>query len=141
RSVSREATGWKIKYLPTVGAGMLDAPLRSDPGDARRFSMVRRMLFLLALASAAVAGPLNAQATPLYNVVPLGLVDAEHTAANGSRFSYAPFLNQSGLVAGISYRLGAAGSGTSTWVYDSASGTTTRIGIFDQDHTFNGRQE
>ena len=99
--------------------------------------MLRRIL-CLTLATAAASAPLPAHAASLvpYLIATLGLTDAAHTGSDGYQRSTASFLNESGLAAGISERFdGLASLGTSAWIYDSASATTTRIGFFDAAHT------
>jgi hypothetical protein len=99
--------------------------------------MVGRIL-LLALAVASAAGSLPAHAVSLgtYEIVTLGLTDAAHTRSDGYQASFADLLNGSGLAAGYSESFsGADPLGESTWVYDSATASTTRVGFLDATHT------
>jgi hypothetical protein len=71
---------------------------------------------------------------------PIGLTDAAHTAPDGTRFSSAEALNDSGWVVGQSARYNAGDyAGNSAWLYHA--GETTRIGLIDAEHTYaNGVQ-
>ena len=77
----------------------------------------------------------GADALPLYEIVTLGLTDAEHTrSTDGYQYSRIDRLAESGHAAGTSFRFsGAASTGISAWLYDGSS--TTRLGYFDADHT------
>jgi hypothetical protein len=68
--------------------------------------------------------------------IQIGLVDAEHTTANGSQVSRPTYMNLSGFVAGTSTRFDGS---QSAWIYDGS--TSKRIGLFDAAHTSaNGAQ-
>jgi hypothetical protein len=100
--------------------------------------MTGRSILLALVAAVAGGGSLPAHAVSLgtYEIVALGLTDAEHTRSDGSRVSWAHLLTDSGLVAGGSNRFSANNyHGASAWLYDSATATTTRLGFFDADHT------
>jgi hypothetical protein len=94
---------------------------------------------LVSTLVAAMAGAL-----PSYEIVPLGLTDFEHTASDGYRSSGASDLTATGYVIGYSQRYnGGYGSplspyGASAWLFDSASGITTRLGYYDVAHTDDG---
>jgi hypothetical protein len=68
----------------------------------------------------------------------IGFLDAEHTGSDGSQESFADFLTESGLAAGGSVRWnGSVDLGYSAWLHDSTTGTITRVGFVDADHTRN----
>ncbi len=74
------------------------------------------------------------------STIRLGLLDVDHTrSSDGFHWSYVTHLTDSGYVAGWSRRFGpgdtarARSRGFSTWLYDGSS--TTRVGLFDVDHT------
>jgi hypothetical protein len=67
--------------------------------------------------------------------VNIGLVDAEHTAADGWRYSAPALINNRGHVAGYSERNPEPNpKGHSTWLFDGQS--TVHIGLVDAVHTF-----
>jgi hypothetical protein len=84
-----------------------------------------------------------ASAAPLYNIVPLGLDDLEHTRNDGYKYSFAGSsdnrnvdrLNDAGQVLGHSHRYDGGDTylGRSAWLYDGAS--TINIGLTGNDHT------
>lgn len=78
---------------------------------------------------------LGASALPRYEIVALGLKDAEHTrSTDGAQFSSGEHLTESGYVAGFSLRyIGGASAGHSVWLYDGFE--TTRLGFIDAEHT------
>lgn len=110
--------------------GPCPQPSRATQGPMWTAQLARSLAPLLAALGLAT----NAWALPSYEIVPLGLLDAEHTASNGYQYSQVGLSTQSGYVAGRSYRFVGANS-DSAWLYDSASGTTTRLGLFDAAHT------
>ena len=103
-----------------------------------------KSLFALVIAVSAMALIEPATAVPVYNIVPLGLDDLEHTRNDGYKFSYANFsyanptyaLNEAGQVIGYSerYNGGSTQLGYSAWLYDGA--TTIDIGLTGSEHTF-----
>jgi len=98
---------------------------------------MRKPLYLwlaMGLASCATAA---ATALPTYTIAPLGLTDAEHTAPDGTYYSSASDLTESGYVFGQSRRSDPdyAYAGQSAWLFDLATGATTRLGFFDAAHT------
>ncbi len=70
----------------------------------------------------------------------LGFTDAAHTDPAGQQWTDIDFLNDAGHATGESVRYDASGvNGSTAWYYNGA--TTTRIGIFDAQHTsVNGEQ-
>ncbi len=71
----------------------------------------------------------------------LGLRGGEYARANGMSNSVIFGLNDAGYVAGTSTRYSPSGEGLgpSAWIY-SPGGVTTRVGLYDADHTrTNGR--
>lgn len=62
----------------------------------------------------------------------LGLLDAEHTTAEGNNYSFVEKLTESGWAVGSS---GPDMGGSSSWLA-SVSGGTVRIGLLDAEHTF-----
>ncbi len=78
----------------------------------------------------------------------MGLVDSEHTRADGYRYSeslasaFYQEINSLGQVIGISLRhSGLSGAGSSAWFFNPVGGTS-RIGFTDSEHTrANGHQE
>ena len=91
--------------------------------------MDQRLFVLGTLALTAAAT--KAAALPTYEILPLGLTDAEH------QFSSARQLTGSGYVIGSSMRYGPgqAYAGQSEWLFDPTTRTTTRLGYFDAAHT------
>jgi hypothetical protein len=87
------------------------------------------------------SGPGSGSSAWLYDHVSatttrIGFFDAGYTSADGQQASHAYLVNEAGLVVGNSGRyVGAAYRGPSSWLYDYASATTTRIGLFDAAHT------
>jgi len=81
----------------------------------------------------AVAFATNAWALPDYEIVPLGLTDAEHTSATGQQSSSILRYTEAGFVTGSSQRY--VGGGDSVWIHDPATGTTSRIGLFGPGYT------
>lgn len=73
-----------------------------------------------------------ATATPVYDIVALGLRDLEHTASDGFRNSDFRQLNEAGQVVGTSQRYNG-GDGQSAWLYDGT--TTMNIGLTGVEHT------
>ena len=69
----------------------------------------------------------TALANPAYDIVELGLTDAEHTNSRGNQKSRPVTLSATGLVTGYSDRYeGTEQNGTSAWAYDN--GSTVRLG-------------
>lgn len=98
--------------------------------------MARRFLLLAIVLASAGARDAEAASLPSYNLVTLGLTDADHTRSDGYQYSYASMLDDSRLAAGISFRYsGADETGWSAWIYDSRAAATTRVGFFDAVHT------
>ena len=64
---------------------------------------MKHLNFVLCLVSTLVISP-PASAAPLYNIVPLGLDDLEHTNNDGFKLSNAVQLNAAGQVIGSSDR-------------------------------------
>lgn len=68
------------------------------------------------------------------NTVQIGLIDSEHTSSTNQRNGNVRFLNNTGHVAGDSFRYsGTNTNGSSTWVFNGSN--TLRIGLIDTDHT------
>ncbi|MFO0833118.1 MAG: hypothetical protein U0637_14900 [Phycisphaerales bacterium] len=67
----------------------------------------------------------------------IGLLNPEHTnPVSGVQYAEATLINRAGDVAGRSFRYEPNGSnGESAWLYDPTTGDTTRIGLFDAEHT------
>jgi hypothetical protein len=68
----------------------------------------------------------------------IGLFDAPHTSSlSGRQYAIPTMVNGAGHAAGRAVRFDAAGNnnGESAWIYDPATGTTARIGLFDAGHT------
>jgi len=77
----------------------------------------------------------TASAVPVYNIVPLGLDDLEHTGTAGHKYSVGFELNEAGQVSGYSerYNGGSTALGRSTWLYDGA--TTINVGLIGPEYT------
>jgi hypothetical protein len=68
----------------------------------------------------------------------LGYQDAAHTASDGTQSSSTGQVTAGGWLGGRSIRYAATGNdafGETAWLYDIPSGTTTRLGFFDAEHT------
>ncbi|MEW6426683.1 MAG: PEP-CTERM sorting domain-containing protein [Thermodesulfobacteriota bacterium] len=66
----------------------------------------------------------------------LGKNDSDHTRSDGYQASSARLINEAGQVAGTSNRFdGADYRGTSAWLYEHGSQTTTILGFVDAAHT------
>ncbi len=67
----------------------------------------------------------------------IGLLDGEHTRANGNRFARTTLLTDSGRVAGVSTRYASSLEvGQSAWVFDGV--TSRRVGLLDGPHRSSG---
>jgi hypothetical protein len=93
----------------------------------------RQLARWIAALLAGVGWATGASALPSYEFVPLGFVDAAHTASDGSRFSQAHALTESGHVLGRSLRWGSGGE--SVWLHDPAAAALLRLGFTDAEHT------
>ena len=70
------------------------------------------------------------------NHIDVSLTDAEHTRADGFRWSTTYGMTEAGLVRGDSSRYdGGAWMGQSVWVYDLGSDARTMLGLTDAEHT------
>jgi hypothetical protein len=101
--------------------------------------VAKRILLLWCLVAVSAMTAIEpASAAPLYNIVPLGLDDLEHTRNDGYRSSDAHELNEAGQVSGFSVRYngGSANLGNSAWLYDG--GNTINIGLTGNEHTSSG---
>jgi hypothetical protein len=67
----------------------------------------------------------------------IGLSDAEHTRADGTRGNFFDILTDSGDVVGHSNRYDQTSSllGQSVWFFNGGSATTSTIGLIDDEHT------
>ena len=68
----------------------------------------------------------------------IGLTDAAHTTDPGRRASYAKFIGAAGHIAGTADRVRQStwpNGGTSAWLFDPATGTTTQLGFYDGVHS------
>lgn len=72
----------------------------------------------------------------------LGYVDATHVRSDGYQFSTVGTITSSGFVTGGSSRFqGMEDRGSTSWLYDASTATTTRLGLYDAEHTAaNGEQ-
>ena len=105
-------------------------------------SVICACIFPLSIALLLIEVVQPASAAPLYNIVPLGLDDLEHTRNDGYKISLAGYsneyhLNEAGQVYGYAYRFngGSTQLGQSVWLYDGA--TTIKIGLTGAEHTRN----
>lgn len=89
------------------------------------------------VAAVAVAAGLTSAGTAhaaLYQIMPIGLTDAEHTRSDGYRYSAWGSHNAAGHVAGTAQRYsGADFMGQSVWLYNGA--TTINVGLTGAEHT------
>jgi hypothetical protein len=87
------------------------------------------LLLIVTISSAA-------SAEPLYNIVPLGFHDLEHTRNDGFKVSGAS-LKEAAQVSGYSnrYNGGSTQLGQTVWLYDGA--ITNRVGLVGSEHTRN----
>jgi hypothetical protein len=137
-------SAWRYSQGATARLGFVDGPFLRSDGYANSFingfnaagQAVGYSEYYLGTQSAGWQAWLYTQGTSQ----PIGLNDAAHTAPDGTRFSSAQALNDSGSVVGQSGRYDATGyAGNSAWIYHA--GQTTRIGLIDAEHTFaNGVQ-
>ncbi len=90
---------------------------------------------LTALILIAVAPPVSA--VPSYDIAPLGFDDLEHTRNDGYQYSVAGGLNNSGQVAGYSYRYngGSTSLGQTAWLFDGS--TISALGLTGAEYTRN----
>ncbi len=98
---------------------------------------MRRNVFIGACLHSILVCAAAASGEPLYNIVPLGLDDFEHTRNDGYKNGGAFQLNEAGQVFGVSQRFngGSTDLGSSAWLYDGA--TTIAIGLVGSEHTRN----
>jgi hypothetical protein len=113
------------------------APARANHRPMQTRPLARWILLLLAIAGWAP----TASALPSYVIVPLGFLDADHTASDGSRFSQAHALTESGYALGRTLRWGSDGGGESVWLYDPATSSLLRLGFTDAEHTGDGGRQ
>lgn len=70
----------------------------------------------------------------------IGLIDAEHTALDGTQSNSPEYVNNNGVVLGYAHRYAPGTNdfhGFSTWVYQSSTNTTTKIPLDDPAYTRN----
>src|SRR5207248_3338349 len=67
----------------------------------------------------------------------IGLTGGVYTASDGYEFGYGEYRSQSGYVTGVSAAVidQENDNGFHTWLYNHATGTTTRTGLTDPAHT------
>jgi hypothetical protein len=68
----------------------------------------------------------------------IGLSDAEHSGTTGLPLNQARFISAAGHVAGTAVRKRTGTwptGGTSAWLFDPATDTTTRLGLYDAAHS------
>ncbi len=143
--VTRTAWTWSPGSLQTRRAGLLDSVHRSpfDPGVSRAqlvksnaagASVGHNELYVL-------TGPAGQSAWIDLDdgggARRIGLLDAAHVdPASGTHVSVVVALTESGWTAGTSNRyLDGRFKGESTWIRHPVTGATSRIGLFDAEHT------
>lgn len=66
----------------------------------------------------------------------MGLYDTEHTSDTGSTDTIKTFATSTGYATGTTARYtGGTDQGVSTWLFNMATGSTSRIGFYDSTHT------
>ena len=102
---------------------------------ARRVLCSLTMVWLVgSVAASWFTGPpsIFAQEGPSYNIDALGLYDATHTRNDGVHQGRLQHTTTTGFAAGYSVRWNSDSyAGDSAWVYDVATGTSTRIGLVE----------
>src|SRR5262245_5259080 len=100
-----------------------------------RGASVCRVMFQQLIAAVALSIGAAASAAPLYNFVPLGFDDLEHTRNDGLKPNTPEKLTQSGQVSGYSRRYNGGGTdlGQSAWLFNGT--TTIDIGLTGPEHT------
>lgn len=129
---------WVWNGSHTVRTGLFDAEHTSS--DGTRVSQSRRMNQMGMVAGESLRYSGNAdhgRSVWLFNGTDnlnAGFTDVEHTRNDGYRISTVYGLGASAQVLGLSVRYnGGADAGTTTWSF--SGGQTTRIGLYDADHT------
>ena len=75
-------------------------------------------------------------ADPEFSIETIGLADAEHTAADGTRVNNVYQVNDQYALGGAHIGGDRSTGGASVWIYDGQ--TTTRMGFYDGIHVWSG---
>ncbi len=104
-------------------------PVRKSPSGPTPATRVAWAASIACLTGAA-------QAQPIFELLPIGLTDAEHTsAATGERHQEMLPQLTPGWIVGVSYQLGIAVNGSTVWIADPLTGETRAISPRDSEHT------
>jgi hypothetical protein len=136
-SLSRGQSAWVYDGSATVRIGFMDAEHTRTDGnqfsEAQELNAAGHVRGRSDRYSGSTAMGRTAWVYDGSGTVRIGLVDSEHTRADGYRYSVTQQLNEAGHVRGSADRfVGSTAMGWSAWVYNGLE--TVRIGIVDAEH-------